>query len=197
MVNTLSATTPVSSASPRPASAARRYRPQPGHRPVQHRSAQPEGLLQVTTAPFRGSFNGVLSQAIRAAGQGSRVLIAQFLKGGVNQGPRGAVWLCGRLEWMRPAIDCCLHEDGVAPEHQQAVQEVWAVTRERLLDNSVNLMVLDELGLALKFGLLDNSDVVSTLKQRPASLDLTLLGSGIPADILAMANQITELRRYR
>ena len=197
MVNTLSASTPISSTNPRSAVATRRYRPQPGHPPVRHRSAEPEGLLQVTTAPFRGSFNGVLSQAIRTAGQGSRVLITQFLNGGVNQGPLGAIWLCGRLEWMRPAIDCCLHGDGIVPRHQQAVQDVWAVTKERLLTNTVDLMVLDELGLALKFGLLDTHDVVSTLEQRPAAMDLMLLGSAIPPDILAMANQITELRRYR
>jgi cob(I)alamin adenosyltransferase len=41
---------------------------------------QPEGLLQVHTAPFRGSVGSVLSQALRAAGLGSRVLISQFLK---------------------------------------------------------------------------------------------------------------------
>ena len=41
--------------------------------------AQPEGLLQVHTAPFRGSFGSVLSQALRTAGLGSRVLVSQFL----------------------------------------------------------------------------------------------------------------------
>ena len=46
----------------------------------------PEGQLQVHTAPYRGSFSSVLSEAMRAAGLGSRVLISQFLKGGVQQG---------------------------------------------------------------------------------------------------------------
>ena len=56
---------------------------------------EPEGQLQVHTAPYRGSFASVLSQAMRAAGLGSRVLISQFLKGGVQQGPAGRVQLCG------------------------------------------------------------------------------------------------------
>ena len=47
----------------------------------------PEGQLQVHTAPYRGSFASVLSQALRAAGLGSRVMVVQFLKGGVAQGP--------------------------------------------------------------------------------------------------------------
>ena len=193
MVSTL----PANSTSHHSTNAARCYRPPSVQRPVQHPFAQPEGLFQVTTAPFRGSFNGVLSQAIRAAGQGSEVLITQFLNGGMHQGPAGTIRLCGRLEWMRPAINCCLHQGNITPERQQAVQEVWAITQERLLGNGVDLMVLDELGLALKFGLLDGHDVVSTLEQRPASVDLMLIGSDIPPAVLAMAHQVTELRRYR
>ena len=62
---------------------------------------RPEGLLQIHTAPYRGSFAAVYSQALRSAGLGSRVLVSQFLKGGVEQGVAGSLWLCGRLRaWL-------------------------------------------------------------------------------------------------
>ena len=64
----------------------------------------PEGQLHVHTAPYRGSFSVVLSEALRAAGLGRRVMVAQFLKGGVSQGPEGSINLCGRLDWLRPSI---------------------------------------------------------------------------------------------
>ena len=70
----------------------------------------PEGQLQVHTAPYRGSYSSVLSQAVRAAGLGSRVLISQFLKGGVQQGPSGRVQLCGGLVWLRPDVPACVSE---------------------------------------------------------------------------------------
>ena len=66
---------------------------------------EPEGQLQVHTATYRGSFSSVLSQAMRTAGLGSRVLIAQFLKGGVHQGPQGCVRLCGGLTWLRDVVN--------------------------------------------------------------------------------------------
>ncbi|MFN9870069.1 MAG: ATP--corrinoid adenosyltransferase, partial [Cyanobacteriota bacterium] len=69
---------------------------------------EPEGLLQIHTAPYRGSFAAVFSQALRSAGLGSRVLVTQFLKGGVAQGLAGSLWLCGRLQWLRPALPLCL-----------------------------------------------------------------------------------------
>ena len=172
------------------------YRPGlPAGHGAPSRFAQADGLFQVTVAPFRGSCNDVLSQAIRVAGQGSRVMVAQFLSGGINQGPERATKLCGSLEWIRPAIDCCLVDPSVITQaHRQAVKAVWAVSCQRLLSGAVDLMVLDELGLALQFDLLEEDKVLKALQQRPAPLDLTLIGSAIPEAILEMANQVTRLR---
>ena len=103
--------------------------------------SQPEGLLQIHTAPFRGSFAAVFSQALRTAGLGSRVLVSQFLKGGVEQGPAGRLRLCGRLEWLRPGTPHCLDgppgsqgaDGATAEEALEAVEEVWDHSRQRLL----------------------------------------------------------------
>ncbi len=163
--------------------------------------AQTEGLLQVHTAPFRGSFSGVFSQALRSAGLGSRVLISQFLKGGVDQGLERSLWLCGRLQWLRPAMPACLTEpaaaepEGPGAEEQEAVLEVWGYTRRQLLDGAVDLMVLDELGLAIALGYLPAAEVEATLEQRPAHLDVILTGPSMPPALLAMADQVTQLRR--
>ena len=98
--------------------------------------AQSEGLLQIHTAPFRGSFGAVLSQALRSAGLGSRVLVTQFLKGGVDQGLGSSVWLCGRLQWLRPGVPGCLSEPAAHQglELLEAVRQVWAFSREQLVE---------------------------------------------------------------
>jgi cob(I)alamin adenosyltransferase len=161
---------------------------------------QPEGLLQVHTAPFRGSVPSVLSQALRTAGLGSRVLISQFLKGGVDQGPAQALSLCGRLQWMRPAMPLCVDAPaasapGEAREHAAAIAALWEHCAEQLLAGSVDLMVLDELGLAVSYGYLDQAQVLATLEQRPAQMDVILTGPSIPEPLMAMADQVTQLRR--
>ena len=164
---------------------------------------QPEGLLQVHTAPFRGSVASVLSQALRSAGLGSRVLISQFLKGGVDQGPEQIPTLCGRLQWLRPDIAVCIDApvsaaiaaDGDVPLQRQAIVEVWELCRAQLLAATVDLMVLDELGLAISYGYLGLDDVVATLQQRPAQMDVILTGPSIPEPLMAMADQVTQLRR--
>lgn len=165
--------------------------------------SQPEGLLQIHTAPFRGSFAAVFSQALRSAGLGSRVLVSQFLKGGVEQGPAGSLTLCGRLEWLRPGTPHCLdgppgsqgEEGATAEEALEAVAEVWEVSRERLLKGDLDLLVLDELGLAIALGYLTAESVIEALEQRPAHLDVILTGPSMPASLMAMADQVTQLRR--
>ena len=166
---------------------------------------RPEGLLQIHTAPFRGSFAAVFSQALRTAGLGSRVLISQFLK--------GSLWLCGRLQWLRPATPHCLGveaaalapstadaaftESGATPaaDPREAVRAVWAYSCDQLLSGAVDLLVLDELGLAVELGYLPAKEVSDTLERRPAHLDVILTGPSMPAALMAMADQVTQLRR--
>ncbi|MEB3157781.1 MAG: cob(I)yrinic acid a,c-diamide adenosyltransferase [Cyanobacteriota bacterium] len=171
--------------------------------PAPHLPPQPEGLLQIHTAPHRGSFAMVLSQALRSAGLGSRVLVCQLLKGGVDQGIEGSPVLCGRLRWLRPATPLCLEvaaealdlEPVEAARTGQAVREVWAYSREQLLEGKLDQLVLDELGLAIELGYLPLEEVVDTLERRPPQLDVIITGPAVPDALLAMADQITELRR--
>jgi len=162
---------------------------------------QPEGLLQVHTAPFRGSVASVFSQAIRSAGLGSRVLVSQFLRGGVDQGVQGSLELCGRLQWLRPATLLCIEQPLTSLDPAEAEQlrlcvaDVWDYSRDRLLAGKVDLLVLDELGLALEWGYLEPEEVRATLERRPAHLDVILTGPAMPPVLLAMADQVTQLRR--
>jgi cob(I)alamin adenosyltransferase len=179
-----------------------------GRRPPLRLVPRPEGLLQIHTAPFRGSFAAVFSQALRTAGLGSRVLISQFLKGGVDQGVEGSLWLCGRLQWLRPATPHCLGVEATAmvpspadagalivDDPREAVRAVWAYSRDQLLSGAVDLLVLDELGLAVELGYLPANEVTDTLERRPAHLDVILTGPSMPAALMAMADQVTQLRR--
>jgi cob(I)alamin adenosyltransferase len=160
--------------------------------PVLRLVPQPEGLLQVHTAPFRGSVPTVLSQALRAAGLGSRVLISQFLKGGVDQGLDRPITLCGRLQWLRLAMPECVDGPGHSPA---PIVQLWEHCRDQLLSGAVDLLVLDELGLAVAHGYLDLEAVVTTLEQRPAQMDVILTGPFMPEPLMAMADQVTQLRR--
>tara|TARA_Y100001968_G_scaffold6506_1_gene5592 strand:+ start:917 stop:1513 length:597 start_codon:yes stop_codon:yes gene_type:complete len=174
-------------------------RPTPLRKPLQLVATQ--GQVQIHTSTFRGSSSVVLSEAIRSAGLGSKVLISQFLRGGVNQGPDGAINLCGRLEWLRPAIETCLpdkfSEENLSLQRkyeEKAIKELWVFCKTRLIEKKLDKIVLDEVGMAINLGFIEENDLISMINSRPSSTDIILTGPSIPPKVMEMADQITELR---
>lgn len=154
-----------------------------------------EGLVQVFTGPYRSFFTDVVAQALRIAGQGTPVLIVQFLKGGIGQGPDHPVQLGQQLDWLRCPLHHCINApDLVAPEIE-ALRVLWQHTREIVFQNRYDLVVLDELSLAVQYGGLAESEVLNFLANRPIHVDVILTGPQMPQSLLDVADQITELRR--
>ena len=90
----------------------------------------------------------------------------------------------------------CLQADHTS-EDKLAVQELWQETQRQILEEDPDLVVLDELGLALDYDLLEANAVISTLQSRPGRMDVILTGPAVPEPVMAMADQVTELRRDR
>ncbi len=179
-----------------------------GLSPINSATSQPrlhiissQGQLQVYSAPYRGSFSTVLSEALRSAGLGSRVLIAQFLKGGVSQGPKNSIRLCGKLEWLRPDINGCINKNQINKDlqdkslkNEHAVKEVWEICKQQLIANQLDKLVLDEIGLAIELGFISEKDLLDTLENRNNSIDVILTGPSIPSKVFSIADQVTQLR---
>lgn len=98
------------------------------------------------------------------------------------------------LELEAAALEA-LSADSAADDPCAAVRAVWAYSRDQLLGGAVDLLVLDELGLAVELGYLPANEVSDTLERRPAHLDVILTGPSMPAALMAMADQVTQLRR--
>lgn len=154
-----------------------------------------EGLVQVFTCPHRSFFTSVMAQALRIAGQGTPVLIVQFLKGGIQQGYQHPVQLGQHLDWVRCNLLRCINTSHLEAAETTALRELWEQTQAVVAQGKYSLVVLDELSLAINFGLISEAEVHQFLRDRPAQVDVILTGPEMPQSILDIADQITELRR--
>ena len=59
------------------------------------------GQIQIYQSSYRGSYSSIIRDSLRNAALGRKVLLVQFMKGGVKQGITNAVKLCGNLTWVR------------------------------------------------------------------------------------------------
>lgn len=154
------------------------------------------GNLQIFTCTYRSFFTHVMAQALRAAGQGTSVLVVQFLKGGIHQGPHRPVQLNQHLDWLRCDTPSCIQSLPATAAEQAAVTELWAHTRAVVLAGQYALVVLDELSVAIQLGLIPAAEVMDLIHQRPPHVDVILTGPDMPAHLLDLADQVTELRRH-
>ena len=159
------------------------------------------GQIQIYQSSYRGSYSSIISDSLRNAALGRKVLLIQFMKGGVDQGVANAVKLCGNLTWVRSShsFDQYNSEEiennkSLKKSVHESTYELWNFCKKELQSGENDQVILDEIFLALKMNFIDKDDLISTLENRFISGDVILTGTDIPKDLLLMANQITELR---
>jgi cob(I)alamin adenosyltransferase len=154
-----------------------------------------KGLIHIFTTAHRNFFTDVMAQALRIAGQGTPVLVVQFLKGGIRQGSGNPTKLAQKLDWIRCDLPRCIDTPQLDENETAALQNIWEYTQKVIIEDKYSLVVLDELSLAINFGLIPETEVLELLAKRPPHVDVIFTGSEIPQSILEMADQITEIRR--
>ena len=159
------------------------------------------GQIQIYQSPHRGSYSSIIRDSLRNAALGKKVLLIQFMKGGVKQWIANAVKLCGNLTWVRSSnsIDQYNSEEIENNENLkqsifESTNELWNFCKKELLSGENDQIILDEIFLAIEMKIIDKDDLISTLESLFISGDVILTGTDIPKDFLLMANQITELR---
>ena len=159
------------------------------------------GEIQIYHSPYRGSYSFIVRDCLRNAALGRKVLLVQFMKGGVKQGIANSVKLCGNLTWVRSAHSFDQYNSEEVENNKElrnsiyeSTYELWNFCKKELLSGENDQIILDEIFLAIEMKIIDKDDLISTLENRFISGDVILTGTDIPKELLLMANQITELR---
>ena len=159
------------------------------------------GQIQIYQSSYRGSYSSIIRDSLRNAALGRKVLLVQFMKGGVKQGVDNKLKLCGNLTWVRSSHSFDQYHSEEIENNKnlkksiyESTYELWNLCKKELLSGEKDQIILDEIFLAIEMKIIDKDDLISTLENRYISGDVILTGKAIPKDLLLMANQITELR---
>lgn len=151
------------------------------------------GLIQVYTGDGKGKTTASVGLAVRAAGSGLRVVFIQFVKGGARSGELAMLEKLGvRVE--RPAERSTgLLGSGVHDDDRAAADIAWALAKDVLASGEYDLVVMDELNVAMRYELVDTDDVLAVLDARPPAIEVVLTGRGAPEGIIERADLVTEM----
>lgn len=159
-----------------------------------------KGLIIVYTGDGKGKTSAALGAALRAVGYGYRVCIIQFMKGS---------WYTGEIDSIRRLTpDAEFHRAGAGfykilddtlPEetHLKAAKEGMSLARKKAEDPSLFLLILDEINVALREGLLEEQEVLRFLQEKPRALHVILTGRNALESIIQMADLVTEMTELK
>jgi cob(I)alamin adenosyltransferase len=157
------------------------------------------GLIIVNTGPGKGKTTAAMGTALRAVGNGMKVLMLQFLKGSWHYGELDAVQAFGDQFVMKQMGRGFVKVGGAEtdPEDIRMVQEAWADAEKAILSGEWDLVVLDEINYAISYGMLDPAQVVAVLKRKPELVHVILTGRSAHPTIVEVADTVTEMREVK
>ena len=157
------------------------------------------GLIIVNTGPGKGKTTAAMGTALRAVGNGLKVLMLQFLKGSWHYGELDAVQPFGDNFVMKQMGRGFVKVGGAEtdPEDVRLVEEAWAEAEKAILSGQWDLIILDEINYAIGYKMLDPQKVVETLKKKPEMVHVILTGRNAHPSIVEIADTVTEMREVK
>lgn len=153
---------------------------------------QDRGLLLVLTGNGKGKSSSAFGMVARALGHDMKVGVSQFIKGRSDTGEEAFFRRQPDVVWHVLGEGFTWNTQDLARDTETA-QRGWAVTREMLRDDSLGLVVLDELTYPLKYGWLDMETVLADLAARPPMQHVVITGRGAPEALIEAADTVSEL----
>jgi cob(I)alamin adenosyltransferase len=158
-----------------------------------------KGLIIVNTGPGKGKTTAAMGTALRAVGNGMRVLMLQFLKGSWHYGELDAVEAFGDRFVIKPMGRGFVKVGGAEtdPEDIRMVEECWRQAEEAIGSGEWDLVVLDEINYAISYKMLEVEKVVAALRQKPEMVHVILTGRSAHPTIVELADTVTEMREVK
>lgn len=153
-----------------------------------------QGCIQVYTGDGKGKTTCALGLSLRAVGQGFKVFFLQFMKGQDTGEIAAAARLAPDLTlrtFGRPGL---VNLKNPAPRDLELAREALKLAQEVILSGRYDVVVLDEINVALAYGLVPLEDVLDLLKARPPHVEVVLTGRAAPPELLELADLVTEMR---
>jgi len=165
---------------------------------VKAMSASPtRGLMIVITGNGKGKTTAAFGQALRAIGQGYKVLVVQFMKGRKYGEFIAAEKYLPSLVIKSFGLDSFVMRDSPAAIDIELALQGFDLAKKAIAGGKYNMIILDEINVAVDFKLVDLKQVLEMIKNKPAALDLILTGRYAAKEIIRLADTVSEVQEIK
>jgi cob(I)alamin adenosyltransferase len=152
-------------------------------------------MIQVYTGDGKGKTTAALGLALRALGAGLKVYICQFIKGKTYSELKSLRKFRPNLTVEQFGRGCFINNPG--PVDRELAQKGLKKIRQIISENRFDLIILDEINIALDLKLLEVGEVLKIIEKTPPKTELVLTGRNAPAEITAKADLVSEIKEIK
>jgi len=156
-----------------------------------------KGIVQIYTGDGKGKTTAALGLAMRAAGRGLSVFMVQFLKGRNYGELESAKLLSDRFKVVQSGLDTFVKKGEASEEDLRLARRGLELARDALDSGEYDIVILDEVNVAVELGVLKTEDVLPLIDNRPDGVELVLTGRYAPPQFCEKADLITEMKNIR
>jgi len=149
------------------------------------------GLIQVYTGDGKGKTTAALGQALRAVAQGMKVIIIQFIKGDFTCGEH--LFAAQYHPFDIVQLNTKSSFDQTLEELRSTTEQSFAFAEKTVLDGGYDMVILDEIFVAVNKGLISTDQVLNLMSKKPEPVELILTGRGAPKEVIQQADLVTEM----
>jgi cob(I)alamin adenosyltransferase len=155
------------------------------------------GLIQVFTGDGKGKTTAALGEALRACGHGFKVLIVQFMKGDIKYGEITTAQSVPNLEIRQFGLPTFVKKGEPGDEDLRLAREGFAYARSAIENATHDMVILDELNVAIDYGLIPLDDVLELLRERPHGIEIIITGRYAPKEIIEIADLVSNIEEVK
>ncbi len=156
-----------------------------------------KGLIQVFTGNGKGKTSAALGSILRAVGHGLKVFIVFFMKGKYPYGEFNSLPKLPNVEVASFGLRCLIDRNNINPEEIRQAELALQTAREAMLSGKYDMVVLDEVNVALYFKLIPLDDVIRLIEEKPPGIELILTGRYAEDTVIERADLVTEMRKVK
>jgi cob(I)alamin adenosyltransferase len=156
-----------------------------------------KGLVQIFTGDGKGKTSAAIGTVIRALGHSLKVYIALFMKGDYPYGEREILSKLPGVTLASFGSSDFIDPGNIKPEERQAAQDALAAARQAMLSGDYDLVVLDEVNIAVAFNLVGVEAVLRFIEEKPERVELILTGRQADKELVKVADLVTECLKIK
>jgi len=155
-----------------------------------------KGYLQIYTGDGKGKTTAAMGLALRAAGAGLKIYIAQFVKGMKYSEIEALRKFPDQITLRQYGSGCFIHEKPGANDIKMAREGLDEV-REIIRSGKHDVVILDEASIALHYNLFSTEELIDVIKSRPHNVEIVVTGRKAPQELMDIADLVTEMKEIK